>query len=757
MKEINNIEKAKQIISNLDIIIYGTIRDIERHFLNSFSNIELLTQYFNSAYIIILENDSKDNTRNLLMEWYQSNHSPNIKKHIFLLDNVDDKFPLRAHRLAYCRNIILEYIFNNNLNDNYQYAFHCDLDDRFWYIDFDSMINCFQYDLNEWDMMSCVNKKYSYYDWWALRCENTWFNKNIFSCETENINYESKIDEFCNFLKKNQLISVNSAFNGFGIYKLSSMKNCYYSAEYYCNKCYNEKRGCKEDNDHIGLHRNMKENSCKLFINTNFNISTLPDHSMTYNDFIINYKNKIPYLNKDPLYYVLINNLISSDGIWLNFGIKDGEIINQISKNTDKNVFSFDEFENSFYKKDDSIIYTFQKFKEEIKPFLNKNIKILPGYLNETISSFKKKYLKNEVISFIYIHSFSYQTTKQIIYSLIDKINNGCIIVFNEFINYKNFFIYEFKVFYEFVQEFKIDFEFVGSYENFKIKSQEMKNSKKSVAIRIIKNPYFNNAFFENNCFIENFDWEFYLQNYEDLKHIKSEEEAKYHWINYGSKEGRICKNKKLQKKKDLFDKKDFDWIHYISKYDDLKYIQIEEDAWHHWINYGSKEGRNYKKKTKPEKNRERIERERIERERIERERVERERVERERVERERAERERAERERIEIERIERERVEKEKEKYKNIVYSFTLKDFENFDWDYYVHKYSDLTNIQTKEEAWNHWVNFGSKEGRSCDYFDWFLYLQLNPDLGQSGISTKEGAIYHWNNHGKKEGRKYM
>ena len=745
MKEIYHLTNARKIMSELNIIVYGTIRDIEKHFLNSFSNIELLTHYFNNTYIIILENDSKDNTRHLLTEWYQSNHSSNIKKHIVLLDNLDEKFPLRAHRLAYCRNIILKYIFNNHLNHNYQYAFHCDLDDRFWSINFDSICNCFQYDFNQWDMISGVNKNYSYYDWWALRCENTWFNKNIFSCETDDIYYESKIDGFCDFLKKNQLISVNSAFNGLGIYKLSSMKNCYYSANYYCNKCHNEKRGCKEDNDHIGLHRQMKEKSCKLFINTKFNITTLPEYGITYNDFIIDNKNKIPNLNKDPLYYVLVNPFIPSEGVWLNFGIKDGEVINQISKNTEKNVFSFDEFENTSFKKEgDSIIYNFQKFKEEIQPFLNKNIKIFPGSLYETISSFKKKYLNNEIISFIYVHSSSYQTTKQILYSFVDKINNGCIIVFNEFINYKNFFIYEFKAFYEFVQELKINYEFIGSHEIFQMKSQEIKNSRKSVAIRIIKNPLNYDSIKNNFEIDEDFDWKFYRNTYEDLKHVTSEEEAKHHWFHYGLKEGRICKNNKSQKK-DIFDKKKFDWIYYISKYDDLKHIQIEEEAWHHWINYGYKEGRN-DKKIKPEKNKKEREKEKREREKIEKE--EREKEAKEREEREKEAKEREEREREQ---------EKEREIYKNITYSFTQSDYENFDWDYYVHKYNDLSSIPTKEEAWNHWVNFGSKEGRSCDSFDWFLYLQLNPDLGQNGITTREGAIYHWNHYGKKEGRKYM
>jgi hypothetical protein len=35
-----------------------------------------------------------------------------------------------------------------------------------------------------------------------------------------------------------------------------------------------------------------------------------------------------------------------------------------------------------------------------------------------------------------------------------------------------------------------------------------------------------------------------------------------------------------------------FDWQKYVSYYSDLSHIKNKEDAWHHWINFGQKEGR---------------------------------------------------------------------------------------------------------------------------------------------------------------------
>ena len=42
-----------------------------------------------------------------------------------------------------------------------------------------------------------------------------------------------------------------------------------------------------------------------------------------------------------------------------------------------------------------------------------------------------------------------------------------------------------------------------------------------------------------------------------------------------------------------------FNWKNYIENYDDLNHIETKEEAWEHWINHGKNEGRLYKKKVK--------------------------------------------------------------------------------------------------------------------------------------------------------------
>jgi hypothetical protein len=49
---------------------------------------------------------------------------------------------------------------------------------------------------------------------------------------------------------------------------------------------------------------------------------------------------------------------------------------------------------------------------------------------------------------------------------------------------------------------------------------------------------------------------------------------------------------------------------------------------------------------------------------------------------------------------------------------------FEDFNWKFYVNYYSDLQehNINTFDKAYNHWKQFGEKEGRICN-FNWYNY----------------------------------
>jgi hypothetical protein len=205
---------------------------------------------------------------------------------------------------------------------------------------------------------------------------------------------------------------------------------------------------------------------------------------------------------------------------------------------------------------------------------------------------------------------------------------------------------------------------------------------------------------------INNFDWETYINNYEDLQkeEINTKEKAWKHWTLHGELEGRTYKNIKENDQnieKDCLTLNNFDWETYINNYEDLQEEEIntKEKAWKHWTLYGELEGRTYKKK--------------------------------------------------------------------NIKKDCLI--INNFDWKTYVNNYKDLQEkkIDTREKAYEHWILHGELEGRTykkniekdcltINNFDWETYVNNYEDLQEKKINTREKAWNHWILYGKEQKRLY-
>jgi hypothetical protein len=161
-------------------------------------------------------------------------------------------------------------------------------------------------------------------------------------------------------------------------------------------------------------------------------------------------------------------------------------------------------------------------------------------------------------------------------------------------------------------------------------------------------------------------------------------------------------KEKSFSKKKLITDFLNFDWKSYVDSYDDLNFLTTKEDAWYHWINYGKHENRVVNQKNNGTKTESNVK--------------------------------------------------------KN---SQSDKEYEKFDWLSYIINNEDLSYIDSKEDAWKHWLNHGMDENRIVSYsindeefvkFDWKSYVNIYDDL--SYISSKEEAWKHWLSHGKNENR---
>ena len=103
-------------INNVNMVICGCARDNGKYLPDVLKKINEITKLCNKYYIIIYENDSKDNTLELLTEF---NKKHKDKCHIISENNIDKIYPKRTHRLGYTRNKILDYIEQNEFNDKY--------------------------------------------------------------------------------------------------------------------------------------------------------------------------------------------------------------------------------------------------------------------------------------------------------------------------------------------------------------------------------------------------------------------------------------------------------------------------------------------------------------------------------------------------------------------------------------------------------------------------------------------------------------
>jgi hypothetical protein len=231
----------------------------------------------------------------------------------------------------------------------------------------------------------------------------------------------------------------------------------------------------------------------------------------------------------------------------------------------------------------------------------------------------------------------------------------------------------------------------------------------------------------------ENFDWKFYIEYHTDLKEneILLKDDAWDHWINNGIYENREIKIKKnlnnsdnliinneinqnkeneennLDLSKLITNNVDiiyenFNWKFYLNYHKDLTEngIITKNDAWVHWKSHGLIENRI-----------------------------------------------------MQILYI---------DNYSNI-------NEKNFDWIFYLDFHDDLLykGIKTKENAYKHWKETGIKENReiqifykinisdiNIDNFDEDFYFNSHHDLNENGIITKEDLWDHWLNFGKIENR---
>jgi hypothetical protein len=178
---------------------------------------------------------------------------------------------------------------------------------------------------------------------------------------------------------------------------------------------------------------------------------------------MFNFISNIPNIKIYPLKYIFENLELQHkpNTLWLEFGVATGNTINYISKFTNDKVYGFDCFDGlpEFWREGfDKGFFN----RNGILPNVNDNVVLIKGLFNETLEDFIKT--QNKKVSFIHIDCDLYSSTKYVLNTLKNYIDDNCVILFDELVNFDGFDNdkSELLALYEFINENNIDFEWIG-------------------------------------------------------------------------------------------------------------------------------------------------------------------------------------------------------------------------------------------------------------------------------------------------------
>ena len=263
-------------ISQKKIVFVGVARDVEPFIRQVLRNIEACASQFADWSIILLENDSRDGTKQLLQKWVSATNAKNAgRAKLIELDGIEWHHPKRTDRLAAARNLYLKEIADSGLKD-FDYLAVTDMDDaNVSPIALENIRAAVDF-LECHDDVAAVfpNQFPVYYDIWALRkpgwCpDDCWdeveAEKVLIGKDAAEKKYVFDRQHFID--STHEPIEVESAFGGIGIYKMPLTPGLSYV-------------GLNADDtevcEHVAFHRMLRESGKKLFILPDFlNITSL--------------------------------------------------------------------------------------------------------------------------------------------------------------------------------------------------------------------------------------------------------------------------------------------------------------------------------------------------------------------------------------------------------------------------------------------------------------------------------------------------
>jgi hypothetical protein len=258
--------------------IVGLARNVSQSLLRDLRRIEDSFGHHTIMGWHIIESDSKDSTVEVLQNrcLEQSNFS------FYSAGNLRLIIKERTERIAYCRNLYLDYIKENKISDLVDYIVVVDFDGINNCLSQNSIAHCFE-DLN-WDALFPYQNNY-YYDVYALR-HKYWAPNDPFAQENFLVGagISPYIARYFSLVLRKRIkpnnskrLKVDSAFGGIGIYR----SHCFRILVRYSGMTDSGEQVC----EHVNFHRQLNDSGMNLYIDFDFINSTVKGNSYFF-DYI---------------------------------------------------------------------------------------------------------------------------------------------------------------------------------------------------------------------------------------------------------------------------------------------------------------------------------------------------------------------------------------------------------------------------------------------------------------------------------------
>lgn len=213
------------------ILLCGVCKDVASRVPYSIRIMEKIGELFDDYRVVVYENNSSDNTPDILRRWGEANPKvlaigeylePAELEHLYINRLEHNEF-FRPEAIARARNIVLDYALSGTYDD-YKYLIWMDMDFK-KEPNYEAFEEIFSTE-KQWDAVFAygVDPRVVYWDWYAFRDEQTPIGSELLG------NDWWYLPKVLTLTEQDDWYPVYSAFGGCGIYAKQAIQGCRYSA-----------------------------------------------------------------------------------------------------------------------------------------------------------------------------------------------------------------------------------------------------------------------------------------------------------------------------------------------------------------------------------------------------------------------------------------------------------------------------------------------------------------------------------------------